>query len=86
MKEHDNIQITIPEGCFEGDCYSCFYAKSKSMKSDGSMLCKEGNRVVFPNDMYGCPKYYGKIKGWLKIGLYTYFVLAVLSVIIEAIF
>lgn len=86
MKDQVRNQILIPEGCFTGDCYSCFSVKSKSMQEDGRMFCKNYNKYVFPSDSYGCPDYCWKVKGWIKLILLLYFVIAILYAIISLVF
>lgn len=83
MSKQKNIQISIPEGYFEGDCYSCFHMKSKSTHDNGSIFCKECSRTVFPSDNYDCPRYLWKVKGWLIAGGLIYFIITVGVIVIE---
>ena len=83
MQECKNIQILIPEGYFEGDCYTCFYAKYKSVRSDRSLFCNKCEDYVFPEDNLRCSFYCWKVTEWIKIGLFMYFAVASIVVIIE---
>lgn len=83
MKKSTITQITIPNGYFEGNCYSCFHNKKKSEAPDGSIFCKQYNARKFPFDIKRCPNYANKIKTWIKIGLFAYFIFAFFVIIFE---
>lgn len=85
MKKSKKMQILIPEGNFEGNCYSCFYVKSKSMDSSGRMFCSndECKGRYIPDDREGCPHYTSKVIQWLKIGGMAYLLITFFVVIIE---
>lgn len=86
MQEEKNIKIIIPEGCFEGNCYSCFYAKKKSKDSEGRILCKgEPGGHNFPYEKDGCQYYLSKVKQCIKIIASLWFLGAVLEVLVEII-
>lgn len=68
MQEQKVLSITIPEGCFEGNCYGCFYAKKKSIDSEGKIFCKgEPGGHNFPYEKDGCQYYVSRVIQWIKI-------------------
>lgn len=76
-------QILIPEGCFEGNCFSCFYARKKDIELDGKMLCKgEPGGRNFPEDKKDCSHYLPKVRTWIKIGILTYLIVMVVTLIL----
>lgn len=79
----NKVKILIPEGYFEGNCYTCFHAKTNSEQDNEKMFCKECNRYVVPIEKKGCPSYLWKIKGWLGLGIMVYIAIAVIVIVIE---
>lgn len=85
MPKSKETKILIPEGCFEGNCYSCVYGKPKKMYSDGRVPCTGPcGGYNFPHDKENCTYYEWKVKSWLKCGVVLYFIIAFLVTIIEA--
>lgn len=94
MEKQKKEQIQIPEGCFEGYCGGCFYAKRKFVDSrtgevlsarEGEIFCKRHEQFCAESDKeYNC--YEGKIVGWIKIILGIYFFVAVAAGVLELIF
>lgn len=84
MKEEKNIKIIIPEGHFEGNCDSCFYANKKSKDAEGRILCKnESGGYNFPHEKNGCQYYKSKIVQWIKIIVFLYLLVAFFAGFIE---
>lgn len=66
--------VIIPEGRFEGNCYSCAYAKKKSMNSEGKIFCRgEPGGYNFPHEKEGCRYYLSKIRYWIRMIIVVYF-------------
>lgn len=57
MQEQKMVQITIPEGCFEGDCSDCIYANLRDRDDRGRIYCENGLGYVFVKDRSGCFRY-----------------------------
>lgn len=84
MDGKKEVKVVIPEGCFEGNCYSCFYAKKKDMDEEGRMLCqREPGRRYFPYEKDGCKYYASRIIERIKISVMAYIAIAILVAIIE---
>lgn len=64
----EKCKIIIPEGCFAGNCNSCFFGRKRDMKIDGKILCigEPGGRN-FPYEKDGCRYYISKVIQWIKI-------------------
>lgn len=74
MVEQKQVRVVIPEGCFEGNCDSCFYAKKKNRDSEGRLLCKgEPGGYRFSYEENGCKYYISKVKQWIKIAVVLFF-------------
>lgn len=82
MQSQMESMIRIPEGCFEGDCRGCFYAKA-DVQSDGSVFCKEMNGYVLPEENKECSRYAGRWVTRLKAGIGIYLIITVVVIIIE---
>ncbi len=82
----NKMHISIPEGHFEGDCYTCFFYKTKSIQNDGRLFCKNCNSYVSIKDKYNCSSYLWKIKGWLIRGIWIYFIITGIVILIENFF
>lgn len=84
MQEKKDVKIMIPQGCFEGNCYSCFLAKVKDKDAEGRVLCKGApGGYNFPDDRNGCKYYLSRTKQWVKIIALLWFVGAILEVLIS---
>ena len=80
MKKQKKEQILIPEGCFEGYCGGCFYAKRTFVDArtgetlharEGEVFCKKQEDTYSESDNgYDC--YEGKFISWIKIILGIY--------------
>lgn len=87
MQTKKDMKITIPEGNFEGDCDSCFYAKKKKRDYEGRILCVGSpGGYHFSYDKVGCKHYVSKIIQWIKILVASYFIIAVLVGIVQLLF
>ncbi|MBP3570085.1 MAG: hypothetical protein J6K04_13095 [Lachnospiraceae bacterium] len=94
MKKQKKEQILIPEGCFEGYCGGCFYAKKTFVDArtgetlharEGEIFCKKQGDVYPESDHdYDC--YEGKIVNWIKIILGIYFTVLAISLVFSLIF
>lgn len=58
MKEQKKVQITIPQGYFEGNCSDCIYANFRDRDDRGRVHCDGGfGGYNFPDDRNGCFHY-----------------------------
>lgn len=54
-KKNQTIEIVIPEGCFDGNCYDCRYADfSDKDKYDRVSCCGGYGGYNHPQDRNGC--------------------------------
>lgn len=85
MQKSKEMKILIPEGCFKGNCYTCFYAKEKEADSNGRWHCRnsECEGYYLPEDRKNCPHYSWKIKMWLLRGILLYFIITMVVIMIE---
>lgn len=55
MRNTKDVQIRIPEGCFEGNCSDCLYANWRDQDSYGRVKCRGGyGGYNHPEDRNGC--------------------------------
>lgn len=55
MLQEKELEIRIPEGCFEGNCYDCRYADWNDKDKYGRVYCRGGyGGYNNPNDRNGC--------------------------------
>lgn len=84
MQKERDMNITIPEGHFEGYCNSCFYGKRKNKDAEGRILCKgEPGGYKFPYEKNECQYYTGRVTQWIKIIVGFYLLLVALDIIYE---
>lgn len=86
MNEQKDLKIVIPDGCFEGHCFSCAYAKKKQIDSEGRIFCKMKGEYHYPYEKGECRDYFSKIKRVLIIIVTVWFVLGVLQLLLEILF
>lgn len=93
MEKQKKEQILIPEGCFEGYCGGCFYAKRKFVNSrhetintrEGEIFCKQ-HEQIYPESDEGYNCYEGRIVGWIKVILGICILVGAVEVVFALIF
>ncbi len=84
MQKRKNLKIIIPEGHFEGYCGDCFYGKKNNTDAQGRIFCKgEPGGYRIPNERNECRHFEPRIRTWIKIILFAYFVITGVVVILE---
>ena len=53
------VKVVLPEGCFMGNCATCYFADRYDTKEDGRVKCNNKNYggYNYPKDRNGCIHY-----------------------------
>ncbi len=84
MQKRKDLKISIPEGHFEGYCGDCFYGKKNNTDAKGRILCKgEPGGYRIPDERNECRHFAPRIRTWIKIILWGYFLITGVVVFLE---
>ncbi len=85
MQNKRDMKIIIPEGHFEGYCDGCFFGKKNNKDAEGRILCKgKPGGYKFPYEKNECQYYASRVKEWIKIIVFAYFLITFLVIIFES--